>query len=338
MSIPTPIIERFSRAQLFGILNRISFPLSHLPPDTLPPPTLETLKELQIRFVTTVPFETLSLRTTASRIVDISLEGIYNRVVVQKRGGWCFSLNRLGFELLVELGFRAQTTIGRVCKPRNHDDPLHFTSKGHRISIVRFLDEVNGTDTKYLFDIGFGNSTQIPLELKAGAIVEFSGHKRRISTRTHIEETPDILGNPPFIMWCLDEYLSEYDTWVPCYVFSEQQFYEIDCASSNYYTSLSPESVFFKSFWCIRSTLEGNFIMIIQKSLIIKNAKGHIKKIKFHKEQDHLDALKEYFGIELTEDELRNHDSWIIEAASIAETIPEGESRPTTAAIIEPII
>ncbi|KAF9101486.1 N-terminal acetyltransferase [Mortierella sp. GBA35] len=310
----TPSQEHFTRAQIFGILNRISYPLSHLPPNTLPPPTLATLQELQTRLVITLPFETLSLRTTPSRVVDTSLEGIYDRMVIKKRGGWCFSLNKLATELLIGLGFRVQFTIARVCKPLKPDDPIHFTAKTHRVNIVRFLDETTGTDNKYLFDIGFGNSSQLPLPLKVGATINYHGHIRRISTRTHIEATPEILGTAPYVMWCMDEYLPAEDKWVPCYSFSEQQFYENDCEMGNFYTSYSPNSVFFKTFWCIRSTLEGEYYLLLDKRFMIKNANGLVKQIDFKTEQDRLDVLKEYFDIVLTDDELKHHDSWIVPA------------------------
>lgn len=304
--------EHFTREQVFGILNRISFPLDHLPPNTLPEPSLANLQELQTRLVTTIPFETLSLRTTASRGVDLSIEGIYNRVIVQKRGGWCFSLNKLGYELLLALGYRTQYTIGRVCKPIKPDDPVHFSAKTHRISIVRFFDEATGSDTKYVFDIGFGNSVQLPLQLKEGATIEFGGHIRRMTTTTHIEATPEILGNPAHALWCIQEYLPNDDKWIPWYAFSEQQFYENDCEVANFHTCYSPNSVFFKAFWCIRSTPEGEYFLLVDRRIMIKNGKGLVKQIDFNTEQDRLDALREYFDIVLTDEELKYHDSWIV--------------------------
>ncbi|KAF9922170.1 N-terminal acetyltransferase [Linnemannia zychae] len=317
--IPEPQ-EHFTREQLFGILNRINFPLDQLPTDTLPPPTLETLKDLHMRIVTSIPFETLSLRTTAARNVDISIEGIYDRVVNQKRGGWCFSLNRLAYELLYGLGYRVQFTIGRITKPLKPDDPPRFSALTHRVSIIRIIDEAAGTDNKYLFDVGFGNSTQVPIQLKDGATVEYNGHIRRMTTKTHMLAQPEILGNQPFVMWSVEEYTPSIDRWLPCYVFSEIQFYENDCFVANYYTSYSPTSTFFKAFWCIRSTMEGDYYMMIDKKFMIKNAKGLVKTIEFHKEQDRLDVLKEYFDIVLTDEELKYHDSWIVEEPESAES------------------
>ncbi|KAF9910493.1 N-terminal acetyltransferase [Linnemannia zychae] len=334
MSIETtPPQERFTRDQIFGILNRIAYPLSDLPPNTFPPPTLETLQKLQTHLVTTIPFETLSLRTTQSRAVDISLEGIYDRCVVQKRGGWCFSLNKLGYELLRGLGFRTQYTLARVCKPLKPEDPIHFSAKTHRVSIVRILDETTGTDIKYLFDIGFGNSAHLPLPLKEGATIEFGGHIRRMSTRVHNQAEPEILGNPPFVMWCIEEYLPTEDTWIPWYSFSEQQFYEEDCEVANFFTCFSPTSIFFKAFWCIRSTLEGDYYLMIDNKFLIKNAQGQVERIDFEKEQDRLDTLKKYFDIVLTNDELKYHDSWIV--PTVAEPAAAADAKPTVDSSIE---
>ncbi|KAF9356092.1 N-terminal acetyltransferase [Mortierella sp. AD094] len=296
-------IQHFSREQIFGILNRINYPLAD--PDVLPNPTLETLRELQYRCVTSIPFETLSLRTTKARGVDISLEGIYDRVVNNRRGGWCFSLNRLAFELLRGIGYKVQFTLARVCKPKQYGDPIVYGSFSHRISIVRFED-----GTKYAFDIGFGNTSFYPLHLKDGATVEFFGHRRRLVKIIHNLAEPEILGNPAQEMWRLEEYLGE-DKWTPCYAFSEQQFYDVDCDVGNFNSCYSPSSTFFTAFWCMQGTLDGNFHLLLGNELKVRTATGTKESIVFKKEQDRLDALEKYFGIVLTEEELKYHDQKI---------------------------
>src|SRR5690348_9841310 len=140
---------RLSKDQIFAILNRIRFLLEQQ--DILPEPTPETLREIQYRFVTSIPFETLSLRLTQERAVDISLEGIFDRVVNKHRGGWCFSLNCLLYNLLKEIGFAAQPTVGRMCKPLKYGDPIVFGGMTHRVTIVKFHD-----GSKYVTDVGFG--------------------------------------------------------------------------------------------------------------------------------------------------------------------------------------
>ncbi|KAF9101465.1 N-terminal acetyltransferase [Mortierella sp. AM989] len=298
-----PNIEHYSREQIFAILNRIKYPLAD--PNTLPEPTLETLRELQYRCVTSIPFETLSLRTTKSRGVDISLEGIYDRVVNNRRGGWCFSLNRLGFEILREIGFTVQFALGRVCKPLHYGDPLKYGPLTHRTTIVRFKD-----GSKYVFEIGFGNTHYYPLELKEGSEIEYFGHRRRMVKTIHNEAEPQLLGNPAQELWCMEEYIGE-EKWIPCYAFSEQQFFEIDCEVGNFYTCYSPQSELFSVFWVMQGTLDGTYYILIGNELKIRTATGTKQKIVFEKEQDRLDALEKYFGIILTDDELKYHDQKI---------------------------
>ncbi|KAF9185674.1 N-terminal acetyltransferase [Haplosporangium sp. Z 767] len=293
-------VGQYTREQIFSILCRINYPL--VTPETLPEPTVETLRELQYRCVTSIPFETLSLRLTESREVDITAQGAYNRVVNQHRGGFCYSLNRFAFELLRGIGYTVQFTLARVCKPVNHGDPLRIRGLTHRVSIIRFED-----GSKYLFDIGFGNTSFYPLEMKEGATIEFFGHKRRMVKTVHNQAEPEILGNPPEELWCLEEYMGE-DKWVPCYVFSEKQFYEVDCEIANFFSCFSPQSPFISQFRCIQGTLDGKYYLLMGNEFKIRDASGTQKRIVLEKEQDRLDVLATYFGIVLTEDELKYHD------------------------------
>ncbi|KAF9431629.1 N-terminal acetyltransferase [Entomortierella beljakovae] len=300
ISIPQ---EHYTKEQIIAILHRINYPLAD--PDVLPEPTLETLREFQYRCVTSVPFETLSLRMTKPRGVDISLEGIYDRIVNKRRGGWCFSLNRLSYEVLRAIGFKVQYTLGRVCKPVKYGDPLRYGAFSHRVSIIRFED-----GTKYVCDVGFGNTAFYPTQLKDGATMEFFGHKRRIVKVVHNKSQSEILGNPVKELWRFEEYIGD-DKWTPCYAFSEDEFYDPDCEFANFYSCYSPKSVFFHAFWCMQGTLDGKFYLLLGKELKVRTSTGTEETIVFEKEQDRLDALEKYFNIVLTEEELFYHDQKI---------------------------
>ncbi|KAG0003872.1 N-terminal acetyltransferase [Modicella reniformis] len=295
-------VEHFTREQIFGILSHINYPHK---PDVLPEPTLENLRELQYRCVTSIPFETLSLRTTKSRGVDISLQGIYDRIVNQRRGGWCFSLNRLAYELLLAFGYKVQFVLARVCRSDHYGDPIVYGPLTHQASIVRFSD-----GAKYLFDIGYGNTFYYPIPLEEGGMVEYFGHKRRITKAVHNEAEPNLLGNPPEELWRVEEYMGQ-DRWMACYAFTEQQYYDIDCEMGNYFTSYSPKSSCFTKFLCLQGTPDGTYHLLINKQFKIRTSTGTQETIVFEKEQERLDVLEKYFGIVLTEEELKYHDQKI---------------------------
>lgn len=300
--------EHYTQEQIFAILRRINYPLEK--PDVLPEPTLETLRELEYRCVTSIPFETLSLRTTPARGVDISLEAIFDRVVNKRRGGWCFSLNKLAYELLRGIGFTVQFTLARVCKPLNYTDPIRYGGLTHRVSIVRFADE-----SKYVFDIGFGATSFYPLKLEKGFQVEYFGHKRRINKVIHNKHEPEILENPPVELWRVEEYIGNdnegNERWTPCYAFNETQYYDPDCTVGNFYSNFSPLSPFIKSFWVMQATLDGTYLLLLGRDFKVRSSKGDIKKITIETEQQRLDILKDYYGIELTEEEWEYHDQKI---------------------------
>jgi N-hydroxyarylamine O-acetyltransferase len=77
--------------------------------------------------------------------LPLDFESLYQRIVVRRRGGYCFEQNGLLFELLKELGFSVSLYLGRVIY--NKDVHPGLT---HRISLVE-IDE-----NRYVADVGFG--------------------------------------------------------------------------------------------------------------------------------------------------------------------------------------
>jgi N-hydroxyarylamine O-acetyltransferase len=91
-----------------------------------------------------VPFENLDI---CDRRLDIDLatEKLFDKLVIRRRGGYCFELNSLFHKLLRALGFDARACLARVHSGRNFT-PLPL----HRITLVR-LD-----GTLHFCDVGFG--------------------------------------------------------------------------------------------------------------------------------------------------------------------------------------
>ncbi|KAG0262170.1 N-terminal acetyltransferase [Actinomortierella ambigua] len=297
--------------EILEVLHFIGFPLEQA--DKLPAPTLETLTEFQYRAMTTIPFETLSLRLTKERHVDITLDGILDRVLRQRRGGWCFSLNRLCYEVLRGLGFKAQWVIARVCKPLKYGDPLVYGPPTHRTTLVLIEDKENNggsvttTFTKYLVDIGFGASPYKPIELREGAEVEYFGHRRRMSKVVHNQANTETLGNPVEEMWRLEEWMGR-GRWGPCYAFTESQAYEVDAEMSNWYTCHSPNSFCSSRFWVMKGTADGKYLLLMQNDFKIRSANGteFAMTCKTEKEREHV--LEKYFNIHLTDEERECND------------------------------
>ncbi len=66
-------------------------------------PDAETLRLLHLAHLRTVPFENLSIHTNEPIVLDD--DALFEKIVVRRRGGFCYELNGLFAALLRELGF-----------------------------------------------------------------------------------------------------------------------------------------------------------------------------------------------------------------------------------------
>lgn len=110
-----------------------------------PPPTLATLRELQLRHTSTFAFESLS--TLLRMPVPIDLASVERKILHDGRGGYCYELNQMYQELLRHLGFEVRGITGRVVMGKPEDA---WTERTHRLVLLS-LDGV-----RYVSDVGFG--------------------------------------------------------------------------------------------------------------------------------------------------------------------------------------
>src|SRR5262249_23655022 len=105
----------------------------------------------------TIPFENLDV--LLSRPPRLDLEGLQDKLVVRRRGGYCFEHATLLAAALTELGFAPMTHAARVILMR----PKEQSPRGHMFLSVKFGDET------FLLDPGFASySAREPLPFRAG--------------------------------------------------------------------------------------------------------------------------------------------------------------------------
>lgn len=106
-------------------------------------PSLELLAAIVRAHVGTLPFA--SIGPQLGDELPLDLGEVFTRLVVRRRGGYCFEQNRLLYEVLTEIGFDATIVLARIMHAPDSMNPLT-----HRISIV----EIDGE--RYVADAGFG--------------------------------------------------------------------------------------------------------------------------------------------------------------------------------------
>jgi N-hydroxyarylamine O-acetyltransferase len=192
--------------------------LSRLDYQAPPPPTLETLRELQRRHSAAFVFETIA--TLMHAPVPVDLPSLERKLLHDGRGGYCFELNRLFLALLQQLGFDARGLTARVVMDGPDDTP---TARTHLLVLVT-IDGVRHTA-----DVGFGGMVPTgPLRLDTDAVQATPHEPYRVLERD-------------------GQYLLRAqvaDEWRDLYVFDLQPQAEIDFEVGNWYVSTHPESPF----------------------------------------------------------------------------------------------
>jgi N-hydroxyarylamine O-acetyltransferase len=117
------------------------------------PATAESLGFLQKQHLLNVPFENLDIHWKRPILLDT--DKFYQKIVEEKRGGFCYELNGLFNELLRNLNFRTRLVSARV-----GDGKGGFSNEYDHLAILVTIGE-----SEHLADVGFGAFTAAPLKL-----------------------------------------------------------------------------------------------------------------------------------------------------------------------------
>jgi N-hydroxyarylamine O-acetyltransferase len=208
-------------------LTHLALYLQRLGFDAPPLPTLETLRQLQLRHTGAFAFENLT--TLSGEPVLIDLPSIEQKVLFDGRGGYCYELNNLFLALLQELGFDARGITGRVVMGQPEGA---WTARTHRLSLVT-LDGV-----RYITDVGFGGMVPTaPLILDTDAEQLTPHEPYRIERH---EDGYTLRANVG-------------GEWRPMYIFDLQRQEDIDYTVGNWYVSTHPESSFARQLMVART-------------------------------------------------------------------------------------
>jgi len=107
------------------------------------PPSLSLLNRVVTRHLELFAFA--SVGPQLGDPLPLDPEALFDRIVVRRRGGYCFEQNGLMFEILNRLGFEVTLVLARVLHDPESHPPLT-----HRFTMVDLERE------RYLVDVGFG--------------------------------------------------------------------------------------------------------------------------------------------------------------------------------------
>ena len=230
----------------------------------------ETLYELHISHTLNVPFENLDVYY--KKPVPLDEASLFNKIVKNRRGGYCFEMNGLFPFVLKRMGFKVTDLLARGTM-----DGIDYTAKTHQVLLV----EIN--DKKWLADVGFGNDgIMAPLYL------------REDQDQRQFAHTYRLLKDPKF-GYVLQK--KNEDRCVNLYAFTMNECYPIDFIMSNHFTATFPESFFTKMRMCTMPTREGRITLTDTRFKIVIN--GSISETAIENDDQFNAILKENSKLDL---------------------------------------
>lgn len=234
-----------------------------------PEVSLSCLKELMKCHLRTVPFENLDVYH-GRRIPSLNTNDLFDKIVVNRRGGYCFELNGLFWRLLESLGFKTWCCAAKIVLHRNYPMPLV-----HRVVLV----ELKGK--KYFCDVGFGGPVPYePIEIHTEITQDSSEDVRYRFSRDNDWTT------------LLIQKGREY---TPLMVFREEPNDPVDFIPLNTFCAVSLEEPFLKKNMVQIASEHGRYS--IDGNVFRMTEMNNVWETVLTNEEHLRSVLEEYFGI-----------------------------------------
>jgi N-hydroxyarylamine O-acetyltransferase len=231
-------------------------------------PTIRTLKQLQWSHLFAVPFENLDIHLGIP--IRLDLNRIYDKIVLHRRGGFCYELNGLFCALLRQLGYSVNMLAARVLDTQGNMG-IKFA---HLILMVEL-------EKRWLVDVGFGDSFLYPLQLDSQEQQSDGRANYRISQE-----------NERYCLWSRE---IQADEWQAQHVFTLSSYNLADFEEACEYQQTSPESHFTQKTVCTLPTTNGR-ITLSNNRLIIRDRDGK-SEVTLNDKAEIARTLRENFGM-----------------------------------------
>lgn len=179
-----------------------------------------------------IPFENLD--PLAGVPVRLDVASMWDKIVVSRRGGYCFELNLLFAQAMAAVGFEATPLLGRVIMGRPGLAP-----RAHLLHAVAL------PEGEHIVDVGFGGPGIVePIPLRVGEVFAQGGASFQLTGATP------------------GEYVLQRLTgqgWFDVYSFDRSRVAPLDIEVANYFTSTHPMVPFTNQLMCMFYGADGLF-------------------------------------------------------------------------------
>jgi len=219
--------------------------------------SLKFVQEIQKKHLENFSFN--SIAVLLGEEISLEIEDIVEKIVTQKRGGYCFEHNALMHEVLRGLGFNVRLLVAKVLLNQDKDVP-----KTHRITLLYFKDE------EYIVDVGFGaNCPTFPIKITS--LTEYDTYKL-IQNKENDYELELVTQNGHFTL----------------YKFNLYNYTQADCIMGNFYSSNYKNAVFVNNLVVS---------LIFEKKILSLRNKTYHQTFKNRKEVIKITSFKQLYSI-----------------------------------------
>ena len=234
-------------------------------------PNAQTLRDLQVAHLLSVPFENLSIH--AGEPIVLENTALFEKIVARRRGGFCYELNGLFASLLSALGFEVVMLSAEVATNTGG-----FGPNFDHMTLMVVLED------RWLVDVGFGDSFREPL------LIDERGEQVQ-NERTYL-----IKEDGPYLVVLQRINTEENQAWKTEYRFTLTPHQYPDYAEMCQYHQTSPDSHFTRGRLCSKATPDGRLTLSDMK--FITTTRSGVRQEKLLSNQDQYDqTLRDNFGI-----------------------------------------
>ncbi|KZN34676.1 hypothetical protein N480_20555 [Pseudoalteromonas luteoviolacea S2607] len=212
-----------------------------------------------------------SFNAMQNKLLSVDNDDLFERLIVQQQGGYCFEHNKIAMLALAALGFEVSPLLGRVLLNGTTTNP-----RTHRLTHLKYKGAA------YLVDVGFGVKTpRIPIPIDCSAQVREGANLYQVERTTH-SVTVSLVQPEQVTLYQVDL----LDT------------YESDCDVGHFYSHQHPEASFVNNLVVSRISEHERFVLRNLTYMYFNELTGEQREISIESVGQLLELLSNLFYLE----------------------------------------
>jgi N-hydroxyarylamine O-acetyltransferase len=231
--------------------------------------SLEYLSKLQEQHLLTIPYENFDIMDNKKIYLNIS--DFYQKIIVNKRGGFCYELSGLFDELLKALGYKTYLIAGNVKLGEDR-----WVGEDCHVASIVVID-----NHEHLTDVGYGDGAQKPIPLSGEIVDDVTGFYKIIQVEN---------------LFDLQRKREEKDEWGTLYRFSKIKKSLSDFEKMSVQIQTAEDSLFRQRRIAIIATKNGRIVL---SNNTLKFTENKILSTQDFEEKDFHNILSKYFKLNI---------------------------------------